>query len=119
MKIKQRDYGVSIQFTEVCSNNIIVCVSLYLLLHAFIDGSFAVALAQPVYTAGESDGEVSVCVTALSSTAMLTGNVAVIVRTESGTATDTRMCLYWPHLQSTARPIPIPRFSMLHVRMQH
>lgn len=56
-------------------------------MHTFVDGSFMVALAQPVYIAQESDGEVSVCVTAVSSTAMLSGNVAVIVRTESGTAT--------------------------------
>ena len=50
-----------------------------------------VALAQPVYLAQESDSEVSVCVTALSSTAMLTSNVAVVVRTESGTATEIGM----------------------------
>lgn len=48
-----------------------------------------VALGQPVYIAQESDDEVSVCVVALSSTTMLTSNVAVIVRTESGTATET------------------------------
>ena len=58
-------------------------------MHSFVDGSFMVALGQPVYVAQESDDEVSVCVIALSSTAMLTSNVAVIVRTESGTATET------------------------------
>ena len=55
----------------------------------FVDGSFMVALAQSVYIVQESDSEVSVCVTALSSTAMLTSNVVVVVRTESGTATET------------------------------
>ena len=55
----------------------------------FTDGSFMVALAQGIYVAQESDSQVSVCVTALSSTALLTSNVAVVVRSESGTATET------------------------------
>ena len=54
-----------------------------------VDGSFMVALAQGLYVVQESDNELSVCVTALSSTALLTNNVAVVVRTESGTATET------------------------------
>jgi hypothetical protein len=58
-------------------------------MHTFVDGSFMVALTQPVSNVQESDGEVSVCVTAVSSTAMLSGNVAALVRTESGTATET------------------------------
>ena len=77
-------------------------------MHTFVDGSFMVALAQPVYVAQEGDGEVSVCVLAVSSTAMLSSNVAVIVRTESGTATETgTVCI----LLALSVPRPIP---MLH-----
>lgn len=57
----------------------------------FVDGAFMVALAQSTYLVQEDVGEVSVCVMALSSTAMLTDDAAVVVRTESRTATETGM----------------------------
>ena len=85
--------------------------------HTFVDGPFMVALAQSVYVAQESDGEVSVCVTALSSTAMLNANVAVIVRTESGTATESgTVCIMSLINNIVPRPIPstpFPAFQRL------
>ena len=90
--------------------------TIMIIMHTFIDGPFMVVLAQPVYVAQESDSEVSVCVTAVSSTAMLSANIAVIVRTESGTATKSgtvcimSLIIYCPQAHSRH---PIPSFSNL------